>query len=159
MNIDEIKLLDIQPSQFYISAKKLERVMKWFNPNDLSNFEPLPIFEHGGKIFFTDGHTRALAVFLSGLEKVPLVWDAENEIGITEYKICIKACEGRGIKNISDLEHRVLPHDEFVAKCIKLSLYKTDIIPKYGDKLLTLSTCSYNTDNERFVVFAKKINV
>lgn len=50
-------------------------------------------------------------------------------------------------------------YDEFVAKCIKLSLYKTDIIPKYGDKLLTLSTCSYNTDNERFVVFAKKINV
>ena len=50
-------------------------------------------------------------------------------------------------------------YDEFVAICIKLSLYKTDIIPKYGDKLLTLSTCSYNTDNERFVVFAKKINV
>ena len=49
--------------------------------------------------------------------------------------------------------------DEFVALCIKLSLYKTDIIPQYGDKLLTLSTCSYNTDNERFVVFAKKINV
>ena len=116
MNIEEIKLLDIQPSQFYISAKKLERVKSWFDPKDLSNFEPLPIFEHGGKIFFTDGHTRALAAFLSGLEKVPLVWDSENEIGITEYKICIKACEGRGIKNISDLEHRILPHDEFVAK-------------------------------------------
>ena len=55
-------------------------------------------------------------MFLSGLEKVPLVWDSENEIGITEYKICIKACEGRGIKNIADLEHRVLPHDEFIAK-------------------------------------------
>ncbi len=46
--------------------------------------------------------------------------------------------------------------DIFVAECIKRTLYKTDIIPQYGDKLLTLSTCSYNADNERFVVFAKK---
>lgn len=28
---------------------------------------------------------------------------------------------------------------------------------EYGDKLLTLSTCSYNASNERFVVVAKKI--
>ena len=47
--------------------------------------------------------------------------------------------------------------DKFISKCISLSLYKTDIIPKYGEKILTLSTCSYNTDNERFVVFAKKL--
>lgn len=47
--------------------------------------------------------------------------------------------------------------DNFVSKCISLSLHKTGIIPQYGDKLLTLSTCSYNTDNERFVVFARKI--
>lgn len=116
MNIDEIKLLDIQPSQFYISEEKLSGVKSWFDPNDLSNFEPLPIFEHGGKIFFTDGHTRALAAFLSGIEKVPLVWDSEEEIGIKEYEICVKACENRGIKNIADLEHRVLSHDEYVAK-------------------------------------------
>ena len=73
-------------------------------------------FEHGGKIFFTDGHTRALAAFLSGIEKVPLVWDSEEEIGIKEYEICVKACENRGIKNIADLEHRVLSQDEFAAK-------------------------------------------
>ena len=49
--------------------------------------------------------------------------------------------------------------DKFISKCISLSLYKTEIIPKYGEKILTLSTCSYNTDNERFVVFAKKKTV
>ncbi len=48
--------------------------------------------------------------------------------------------------------------DEFIAMCLKQSVHKSDIIPQYGDKILTLSTCSYNTDNERFVVFAKKIN-
>lgn len=49
--------------------------------------------------------------------------------------------------------------DDFVSECIKRSIYKTDIIPVYGDKLLTLSTCSYNSGNERFVVFARKITV
>lgn len=47
--------------------------------------------------------------------------------------------------------------DKFISKCIRLSLYKTNVIPRYGENLLTLSTCSYNTDNERFVVFAKKL--
>lgn len=43
----------------------------------------------------------------------------------------------------------------FVNTAIKRSLYNTGVNPQYGDKLLTLSTCSYNTDNERFVVFCK----
>ena len=116
MNIDEIKLLDIQPSQFYISEEKLNGVKSWLNPKELSNFEPIPIFEHNGKIFFTDGHTRALAAYLAGLEKVPLCWEKQEEIGIKEYEICIKACIDREIKNISDLEHRILPRDEYAAK-------------------------------------------
>lgn len=49
--------------------------------------------------------------------------------------------------------------DAFIAECIKRSIYKTEIIPGCGEKILTLSTCSYNTDNERFVVFARKITV
>lgn len=49
--------------------------------------------------------------------------------------------------------------DDFVSECIKRSIYKTDIVPVYGDRLLTLSTCSYNSGNERFVVFARKITV
>lgn len=46
--------------------------------------------------------------------------------------------------------------DAFVSECINRSMYDTGIVPQYGDKLLTLSTCSYNTNNERFVVFARK---
>lgn len=40
----------------------------------------------------------------------------------------------------------------------KLSLYDTGITPKYGDKLLTLSTCDYLENNGRFVIVARKIN-
>ena len=47
--------------------------------------------------------------------------------------------------------------DVFIRTCKENSIHASDITPQYGDKILSLSTCSYNTDNERFVVFAKKI--
>lgn len=48
-------------------------------------------------------------------------------------------------------------YDTFVDSCIGNSLYYTGIRPEYGETLLTLSTCSYNTDNERFVVVGRQI--
>lgn len=44
---------------------------------------------------------------------------------------------------------------EYVSKVKSIAKYDTGETAEYGDKLLTLSTCSYNTDNERFVVVAK----
>lgn len=46
--------------------------------------------------------------------------------------------------------------DEYVKNCKDKSLYDTGITPEYGETLLTLSTCSYNTNNERFVVVARQ---
>lgn len=39
----DMAIRDLQPSQFYLSAGKLERVMSWFDPRALSGFEPLPV--------------------------------------------------------------------------------------------------------------------
>ncbi|MDE6746317.1 MAG: hypothetical protein K2J72_06720, partial [Oscillospiraceae bacterium] len=75
MDINKIALLDIQPSQFYVSEEKILNIKKWFDPNDLSNFAPIPIKELDGRIIFTDGHTRAWTAVLSGVSHVPLVWD------------------------------------------------------------------------------------
>ena len=47
---------------------------------------------------------------------------------------------------------------DFVTGCKSLSLYDTGIIPVFGDKLLTLSTCEYTRDNGRLVVVAKQVN-
>jgi len=44
--------------------------------------------------------------------------------------------------------------DAFVSTCKELSLYDTGITPKYGDKLICLSTCEYSQDNGRLVVVA-----
>ena len=47
--------------------------------------------------------------------------------------------------------------DTFIKKCKELSFYETGKTAKYGDKLLTLSTCEYSAKNGRLVVVAKKI--
>lgn len=47
--------------------------------------------------------------------------------------------------------------DAFVSQCKALALYDTGVSAKYGDKLLTLSTCEYSRTNGRMVVVAKLI--
>ena len=77
MELSGLKLSDIHPSQFYISLEKLRQVEKWFRPDDLSHFEPVPVKRLNGRIIFTDGHTRAFAAYRKGLAKIPLVWDED----------------------------------------------------------------------------------
>ena len=48
--------------------------------------------------------------------------------------------------------------NKFVSEVKERSIYKTEIEPKYGEQLLTLSTCDNGRGNNyRFVVFAKPI--
>ena len=46
-------------------------------------------------------------------------------------------------------------YDAYVSSCKAHSLYDTGVKPSYREKLLTLSTCSYNSNNERFVIVAR----
>lgn len=48
--------------------------------------------------------------------------------------------------------------DTFIAKCLSLSLYGTDIVPEYGDKIICLSTCEYSQTNGRLVIAAVRIS-
>ncbi|MBQ7096309.1 MAG: class B sortase [Clostridia bacterium] len=47
-------------------------------------------------------------------------------------------------------------YDAFISACKKRSLYDTGVSAKYGDRLITLSTCEYSVDEGRIVVVAKK---
>ncbi len=44
--------------------------------------------------------------------------------------------------------------NKYINNCKEKSLYKIESLPKYGDKILTLSTCEYSKPNGRFVVVA-----
>lgn len=48
-------------------------------------------------------------------------------------------------------------YNSYIEESKKASLYNTGITAEYGDQLLTLSTCSYHTEDGRFVVVAKKV--
>lgn len=44
----------------------------------------------------------------------------------------------------------------YIKNCKKLSLYDTGVTPQYGEQLLTLVTCAYQTEEGRFVVMARR---
>lgn len=44
--------------------------------------------------------------------------------------------------------------DAFIAKAKELAMYDTGITPQYGDKILTLSTCTGSDEDDRYVVMA-----
>lgn len=48
--------------------------------------------------------------------------------------------------------------DEFWYHCQKNALYDTGLAPRYGDKLITLSTCEYSRTNGRLVIVAKRMD-
>ena len=112
-DIYKLTLKDLQPSQFYISERKLASVEAWFDPADLSNFEPIPVKELDGVPVITDGHTRAVAALRVGVDRVPLVWDTD-ELDWRLYRACVTACRRRGILSPADLLTRIISAEEYV---------------------------------------------
>ena len=49
-------------------------------------------------------------------------------------------------------------YNAFISACRERALYDTGVTARYGDKLLTLSTCEYSQKNGRMVVVARRIN-
>lgn len=48
-------------------------------------------------------------------------------------------------------------YNDYVVQAKARSLYETGVTPTYGKKLITLSTCSYGTSEQRFVVLAVEV--
>ena len=111
----KMRLKDLQPSQFYISEKKLKDIESWFDPNDLSNFDPIPVKLLDGNPVMTDGHTRAVAAIQAGLDSVPLVCD-EDDLNWDMYRACVSVCQEQSIYSPVDLIERINPAEEYIEK-------------------------------------------
>lgn len=48
-------------------------------------------------------------------------------------------------------------YNEFIQNAKKASLYNIDTTARYGDQLITLSTCSYHVEDGRFAVVGRKV--
>ena len=105
----------LQPSQFYISEKKLSGVEAWFDSSDLSDFEPIPVKKLDGALVMTDGHTRAVAALKAGLDEVPIVWDTDD-LDWEMYRRCVKECRNRHVFSPLDLVDRIVTEAEYAAK-------------------------------------------
>jgi hypothetical protein len=101
-----LSLDQLQPSQLYISAAKLSKVV------GASNREPVPVRRLGNEIVLTDGHTRAVAAHLDGLDRILVHWD-QDDLDWEAYKICVEWCHQEGIRTIADLKDRVLATAEY----------------------------------------------
>ena len=115
LNIENMTLKNLHPSQFYISEKKLHDVEAWFDADNLSRFEAIPVKMLDGIPVMTDGHTRAVAALRAGLDTVPLVWD-EDDLDWDMYRACVKACKERQVSSPSDLLYRIISEEEYKEK-------------------------------------------
>jgi hypothetical protein len=106
-----MELNEIQPSQLYISSRKLQRIIENFASKP-SLMEPIPIKKLGNRVVFMDGHTRAFAALLHRFPKVPVYWEDE-ELDWEEYEICVRWCLEEGIYTIADLIDRVISHQAY----------------------------------------------
>jgi len=67
---------------------------------------------------------------------------------------------GKGFAYHTFIDGNAVSFEEFIDECKALSRYDTGVTATYGDKLLTLSTCDkdYQDDHGRFVVVAKRVS-
>jgi len=105
-------LKEIQPSQLYVSSEKLSRVMEVFNSGGVGSLEPIPVKELNGEIISTDGHTRALVLYMKDFSEVEVEWE-DTELDWEAYEICVAWCKEEGILSIADLRNRIVEPLEY----------------------------------------------
>ena len=79
-----------------------------------------------------------------------------DQMVLDEQQFFANVGEGFSYHQFVDADNEA-EFDEFVKTCKDLAFYDTGITPKYGDKLICLSTCEYSQDNGRLVVAAVRI--
>ena len=84
-----MKLMDIQPSQLFISSEKLSQVQEEFDPFKPERLQAIPVKKLRSRVIITDGHTRAFAAYEAGLSEVTVFWD-EDELDWEAYEICVR---------------------------------------------------------------------
>ena len=86
-------------------------------------------------------------------------FDTLNEIAEYEIFAVIKTTSyGSNSFRFYDYNCETPAHfDDYISECKSRSLFDINITPVFGDKLLTLGTCEYSTENGRLIVVARKI--
>ncbi len=107
-------LLDLDlltPSQLYVSEDKLARVRAWFD-GTVAAMHPVPVMPLAGRLLLTDGHTRAVAAYLSGLRQIPCVWETDD-LDRAAYAADISMCAEENILTVAALSERIVSGEDY----------------------------------------------
>lgn len=102
----------LHPSQLYISEGKYNNVCEWFDPNDISCYDPIPMVELCGHMLMVDGYTRAVVAYLAGWKDVP-VYFYTDELDAATYTKDILWCRQDHISSPIDLAMRIVSHNDY----------------------------------------------
>ena len=112
MTTFRMNLEDIQPSQLYISRKKLDRILEAFDKDEAHKIPPVPIKKLDGEMISTDGHTRALVWHMKGHSDILCEWE-DTEMDWEEYRICVEWCKEAVISGIPALRDRIISAEDY----------------------------------------------
>jgi hypothetical protein len=107
-----VDLTLLQPSQLFLSAKRLEQILAWIKSEDPDELEPLPFKELDGHLMLTDGHHRAYAFHFLGYKQIKVIPDTDD-LDWEAYRICVQWCLENGISSVKDLESRIVNEKNF----------------------------------------------
>ncbi|MCK5131409.1 MAG: ParB N-terminal domain-containing protein [Candidatus Sabulitectum sp.] len=110
-----VPLAELRPNNWYVNRAKLDSILDAWVNNEQKNLPPVLITRIDGELSIIDGHSRALAALLNGVEKIAAQFEELPVIeGSTDLYIHIHR-EGpdRGVERISDLVSRVIEPDEY----------------------------------------------
>lgn len=115
-------ITSLQPSQLYLSEKKLAAVKTWLK-KPTSFKDPILIrrFSNSQRLVIIDGHTRAFVAFQMGMTEIPVIFD-EEELSkdlIYLYETCINWCQLEKISTIQDLANKKLAPEDYERKWLK----------------------------------------
>jgi hypothetical protein len=103
---------DLQPSQLYINQEKLGHLLMAVKFCKADDVPPIPVKIMEGRWVMTDGHTRAFAAHLLGLQEIPVYFDLD-ELDWEAYTICVAWCLDKGIHSIEDLQGSVVSFENY----------------------------------------------
>ncbi len=117
-----VPILSIQPTQLFINEQKLTDIQNIIREKRFV-MEPIPIKVINGKYCFVDGHTRAYALYQSGIREIT-VYEELDTLDWHLYEHCIEWCANENITSIADFHERIIPKDTYetiwIARCGQL---------------------------------------
>ena len=89
-----VEVLRLIPTANHLDRAKLDAVLSWCDPEDLSHLEPLCVAsDEALNLYLLDGHCRAWALWATGVEMAPVVVSGEAAVFSPLYAADIGALQ------------------------------------------------------------------